>query len=145
VLLKLADARCPTPVSARYAGCEVVTLSGSVLSSRLGHVGEMVTFYASVNHVGRLDGGGLKVVAGGKKTSWSAPAQPPPGGYFTIVAMTKASPWRCAADAGTPTFKKSVFHKPEYAISSAVKRRARRNKLSRYHGNLLAISTGRER
>src|SRR5260221_13219457 len=53
VLLKLLD-EVAYACASRYAGCYVVTLSvDQVLFKQAIHVGEMVTFYASVNHVGR--------------------------------------------------------------------------------------------
>jgi len=53
VLLKLLD-EVAYACASRYAGCYVVTLSVDlVLFKQAIHVGEMVTFYASVNHVGR--------------------------------------------------------------------------------------------
>jgi len=52
VLLKLLD-EVAYACASRYAGCYVVTLSvDQVLFKQPIHVGEMVTFYASVNHVG---------------------------------------------------------------------------------------------
>ena len=64
VLLKLLD-EVAYACASRYAGCYVVTLSvDQVLFKRPIHVGEMVTFYASVNHVGRTSMEvGIKVVA----------------------------------------------------------------------------------
>ncbi|MEQ6291860.1 acyl-CoA thioesterase [Vogesella sp. GCM10023246] len=64
VLLKLLD-QVAYACASRYAGCYVVTLSvDQVLFKQPIHVGEMVTFYASVNHVGRTSMEvGIKVVA----------------------------------------------------------------------------------
>jgi len=64
VLLKLLD-EVAYACASRYAGCYVVTLSvDQVLLKQPIHVGEMVTFYASVNHVGRTSMEvGIKVVA----------------------------------------------------------------------------------
>jgi len=64
VLLMLLD-QVAYACASRYAGCYVVTLSvDRVLFKEPIHVGEMVTFYASVNHVGRTSMEvGIKVVA----------------------------------------------------------------------------------
>jgi acyl-CoA hydrolase len=64
VLLMLLD-QVAYACASRYAGCYVVTLSvDQVLFKEPIHVGEMVTFYASVNHVGRTSMEvGIKVVA----------------------------------------------------------------------------------
>src|SRR5260370_16797998 len=64
VLLTLLD-EVAYACASRYAGCYVVTLSvDQVLFKQPIHVGEMVTFYASVNHVGRTSMQvGIKVVA----------------------------------------------------------------------------------
>ena len=64
VLLKLLD-QVAYACASRYAGCYVVTLSvDQVLFKQPIHVGEMVTFLASVNHVGRTSMEvGIKVVA----------------------------------------------------------------------------------
>ncbi len=64
VLLKLLD-QVAYACASRYAGCYVVTLSvDQVLFKQPIHVGEMVTFLASVNHVGRTSMEvGIKVIA----------------------------------------------------------------------------------
>jgi uncharacterized protein (TIGR00369 family) len=64
VLLKLLD-EVAFACASRYAGCYVVTLLvDQVLFKQPIHVGEIVTFYASVNHVGRTSMEvGIKVVA----------------------------------------------------------------------------------
>src|SRR5882672_3986978 len=64
VLLKLLD-EVAYACASRYAGCYVVTLSvDQVVFKEPIHVGEMVTFYASVNHVGRTSMEvGIKVMA----------------------------------------------------------------------------------
>lgn len=64
VLLKLLD-QVAYACASRYAGCYVVTLSvDQVLFKQPIHVGELVTFLASVNHVGRTSMEiGIKVVA----------------------------------------------------------------------------------
>jgi uncharacterized protein (TIGR00369 family) len=64
VLLKLLD-QVAYACASRYAGCYAVTLSvDQVLFKQPIHVGEMVTFYASVNHVGHTSMEvGIKVVA----------------------------------------------------------------------------------
>ena len=64
VVLKLLD-QVAYACASRYAGCYAVTLSvDQVLFKEPIHVGEMVTFYASVNHVGRTSMEvGIKVVA----------------------------------------------------------------------------------
>ncbi|KUM02654.1 acyl-CoA thioesterase [Chromobacterium subtsugae] len=64
VLLKLLD-QVAYACASRYAGRYVVTLSvDQVLFKQAIHVGELVTFLASVNHVGRTSMEvGIKVVA----------------------------------------------------------------------------------
>ncbi|TDR82712.1 acyl-CoA thioesterase [Paludibacterium purpuratum] len=64
VLLKLLD-QVAYACASRYAGSYVVTLSvDQVLFKQPIHVGELVTFFASVNHVGRTSMEvGIKVVA----------------------------------------------------------------------------------
>jgi uncharacterized protein (TIGR00369 family) len=64
VLLELLD-EVAYACASRYAGCYAVTLSvDQVLFKEPIHVGEMVTFYASVNHVGRTSMEvGIRVVA----------------------------------------------------------------------------------
>jgi len=64
VLLKLLD-EVAYACGSRYAGCYVVTLLvDQVLFKQPIHVGEMVTFYASVNHVGHTSMEvGIKVLA----------------------------------------------------------------------------------
>src|ERR1700752_1099963 len=63
-ILKLLD-QVAYACASRYAGCYAVTLSvDQVLFKEPIHVGEMVTFYASINHVGRTSMEvGIKVVA----------------------------------------------------------------------------------
>jgi uncharacterized protein (TIGR00369 family) len=70
VLLKLLD-QVAYACASRHAGCYEVTLSvDQVVFKQPIHVGEMVTFYASVNHVGRTSMEvGIKVVT---ETSWNA-------------------------------------------------------------------------
>ena len=64
VLLRLLD-EVAYACASRYAGCYVVTLLvDEVLFKQPIHVGEMVTFYACVNHVGHTSMEvGIKVVA----------------------------------------------------------------------------------
>jgi uncharacterized protein (TIGR00369 family) len=64
VLLKLLD-QVAYACASRYAGCYAVTVSvDQVVFKQPMHVGEMLTFYASVNHVGRTSMEvGVKVVA----------------------------------------------------------------------------------
>src|SRR5258707_317983 len=90
VLLKLLD-EVAYACASRYAGCYVVTLSVyQVLFKQPIHVGEMVTFYATVNHVGRTSMEvGIKVVAEnilertGRNTTRC---------YFTMLAYVKGKP-----------------------------------------------------
>ena len=64
VLLKLLD-QVAYACASRYAGCYVVTLSvDQVLFKQPIHVGELVTFLASVNHTGKSSMEvGIKVVS----------------------------------------------------------------------------------
>src|SRR5258708_33030592 len=87
VLLKLLD-EVAYACASRYAGCYVVTLSvDQVLFKQPIHVGEMVTFYASVNHVGRTSmEGGIKVVA---ENILERTVRNTTKCYFTMVAYDK--------------------------------------------------------
>src|SRR5258705_13182481 len=88
VLLKLLD-EVAYACASRYAGCYVVTLSvDQVLFKQPIHVGEMVTFYASVNHVGRTSMEvGIKVVA---ENILERTVRNTTRGYFTMVAYDKS-------------------------------------------------------
>src|SRR5258708_10720391 len=90
VLLKLLE-EVAYACASRYAGCYVVTLSvDQVLFKQPIHVGEMVTFYASVNHVGPTSMEvGLTVVPANilERTVRNTPRS-----YFTTVAYTKDKP-----------------------------------------------------
>ncbi len=87
VLLKLLD-EVAYACASRYAGCYVVTLSvDQVLFKQAIHVGEMVTFYASVNHVGRTSMEvGIKVVA---ENILERTVRNTTRCYFTMVAFDK--------------------------------------------------------
>lgn len=87
VLLKLLD-EVAYACASRYAGCYVVTLSvDQVLFKRPIHVGEMVTFYASVNRVGRTSMEvGIKVVA---ENILERTVRNTNRCYFTMVAFDK--------------------------------------------------------
>src|SRR5258708_23397740 len=87
VLLKLVEGVAYACAS-RYGGCYVVTLSvDQVLFKQAIHVGEMVTFYASVNHVGRTSMEvGIKVVA---ENILERTGRNTTRGYFTMVAYDK--------------------------------------------------------
>src|SRR5947207_11086675 len=86
-LLKLLD-EVAYACASRYSGCYVVTLSvDQVLFKRPIHVGEMVTFYASVNHVGRTSMEvGIKVVA---ENIMERTVRHTTRCYFTMVAYDK--------------------------------------------------------
>jgi uncharacterized protein (TIGR00369 family) len=92
VLLKLLD-QVAYACASRYAGCYVVTLSvDQVLFKQPIHVGEMVTFLASVNHVGRTSMEvGIKVVA---ENIQQRTVRHTNSCYFTMVAWAdgKAMP-----------------------------------------------------
>ena len=87
VLLKLLD-EVAYACASRYAGCYVVTLLvDEVLFKQPIHVGEMVTFYASVNHVGRTSMEvGIKVVA---ENILGRTVRNTTRCYFTMVAYDK--------------------------------------------------------
>ena len=87
VLLKLLDEVAYTCAS-RYAGCYVVTLSvDQVVFKQPIHVGELLTFYASVNHVGRTSMEvGIKVMA---ENILEHTARNTTKCYFTMVAYEK--------------------------------------------------------
>jgi uncharacterized protein (TIGR00369 family) len=84
-LLKLLD-QVAYACASRYAGSYVVTLSvDQVTFKQPIHVGELVTFLASVNHVGRTSMEvGIKVVAEDIRTRSVRHTN---SCYFTMVAM----------------------------------------------------------
>ncbi|WP_199152860.1 acyl-CoA thioesterase [Chromobacterium sp. ASV23] len=90
VLLKLLD-QVAYACASRYAGCYVVTLSvDQVLFKQPIHVGELVTFLASVNHVGRTSMEvGIKVVAENIQTRAQRHTN---SCYFTMVAYQDGKP-----------------------------------------------------
>lgn len=85
VLLKLLD-QVAYACASRYAGCYAVTLSvDQVLFKQPIHVGEMVTFLASVNHVGRTSMEvGIKVLA---ENIQQRSVRHTNSCYFTMVAF----------------------------------------------------------
>jgi acyl-CoA hydrolase len=87
VVLKLLD-EVAYACASRYAGCYVVTLSvDQVVFKQPMHVGEMITFYASVNYVGRTSMEvGIKVVA---ENIPERTARNTAKCYFTMVAYDK--------------------------------------------------------
>src|SRR5260370_26301011 len=87
VLLKLLD-EVAYACASRYAGCYVVTLSVyQVLFKQPIHVGELGTFYATVNHVGRTSMEvGIKVVA---ENILERTVRNTTRCYFTMVAFDK--------------------------------------------------------
>ena len=89
-LLKLLD-QVAYACASRYAGCYVVTLSvDQVLFKELIKVGEMVTFLASVNYVGRTSMEvGIKVVA---EDIQNRCVRHTNSCYFTMVAMADGVP-----------------------------------------------------
>ncbi|MEO9384332.1 acyl-CoA thioesterase [Chromobacterium phragmitis] len=90
VLLKLLD-QVAYACASRYAGCYVVTLSvDQVLFKQPIHVGELVTFFASVNHVGRTSMEvGIKVVA---ENIQQRSQRHTNSCYFTMVAYQDGKP-----------------------------------------------------
>lgn len=89
-LLKLLD-QVAYACASRYAGCYVVTLSvDQVLFKEPIKVGEMVTFLASVNYVGRTSMEvGIKVVA---EDIQNRCVRHTNSCYFTMVAMADGVP-----------------------------------------------------
>ena len=89
-LLKLLD-QVAYACASRYAGCYVVTLSvDQVLFKEPIKVGEMVTFLASVNYVGRTSMEvGIKVVA---ENIQNRSVRHTNSCYFTMVAMAEGVP-----------------------------------------------------
>ena len=89
-LLKLLD-QVAYACASRYAGCYVVTLSvDQVLFKQPIKVGEMVTFLASVNYVGRTSMEvGIKVVA---EDIQNRSVRHTNSCYFTMVAMADGMP-----------------------------------------------------
>src|SRR6266404_7133656 len=88
VLLELLDGVAYACAS-RYAGCYAVTLSvDQVVFKQPIHVGEILTFYASVNHVGRTSMEvGIKVVA---ENIQERTVRNTTKCYFTMVAYDKS-------------------------------------------------------
>jgi uncharacterized protein (TIGR00369 family) len=87
VVLRLLD-EVAYACASRYAGCYVVTVSvDQVVFKQPMHVGEMITFYASVNHVGRTSMEvGIKVVA---ENILERTVRNTNRCYFTMVAYDK--------------------------------------------------------
>lgn len=88
VILKLLDGVAYACAS-RYAGCYVVTLSVDQVTFRQPiHVGELVTFLASVNYVGRSSMEiGIKVVTENIRSKLMRHTN---SCYFTMVALDAA-------------------------------------------------------
>ena len=89
-ILKLLD-QVAYACASRYAGCYVVTLSvDQVLFKEPIRVGELVTFLASVNYVGRTSMEvGIKVVA---EDIQNRSVRHTNSCYFTMVAMRDGQP-----------------------------------------------------
>ena len=89
-ILKLLD-QVAYSCASRYAGCYVVTLSvDQVLFKEPIRVGELVTFLASVNYVGRTSMEvGIKVVA---EDIQNRSVRHTNSCYFTMVAMRDGKP-----------------------------------------------------
>lgn len=90
VLLKLLD-QVAYACASRYAGCYVVTLSvDQVMFKQPIHVGELVTFMACVNYVGRTSMEvGIKVVA---EAIQQRLVRHTNSCYFTMVALDGGKP-----------------------------------------------------
>lgn len=90
VLLKLLD-QVAYACASRYAGCYVVTLSvDQVMFKQPIHVGELVTFMACVNYVGRTSMEvGIKVVA---EDIQQRLVRHTNSCYFTMVALDGGKP-----------------------------------------------------
>ena len=84
-ILKLLD-QVAYACASRYAGCYVVTLSVDQVTFRQAiHVGELVTFLASVNHTGRTSMEvGIKVITEDIRTQTVRHAN---SCFFTMVAV----------------------------------------------------------
>ncbi len=126
VLLRLLD-EVAYACASRYAGCYVVTLSvDQVVFKQPIHIGEMVTFYASVNHVGRTSMEvGIKVVA---ENILERTVRNTTRCYFTMVAYDKGKSVPVPPLTLDSEIQKSVSTKPRYASRCGWKRRARWNK-----------------
>jgi uncharacterized protein (TIGR00369 family) len=111
VLLKLLD-EVAYACASRYAGCYVVTLSvDQVLFKQPIHVGEMVTFYASVNHVGRTSMEvGIKVVA---ENILERTVRNTTRCYFTMVAYDKGKSVPVPPLTLDTEIQKKRFHEAE--------------------------------
>jgi uncharacterized protein (TIGR00369 family) len=111
VLLKLLD-EVAYACASRYAGCYVVTLSvDQVLFKQPIHVGEMLTFYASVNHVGRTSMEvGIKVVA---ENILERTVRNTTSCYFTMVAYDKGKTVPVPPLTLATEIQKRRFHEAE--------------------------------
>ena len=111
VLLRLLD-EVAYACASRYAGCYVVTLSvDQVLFKQPIHVGEMVTFYASVNHVGRTSMEvGIKVVA---ENILERTVRNTTRCYFTMVAYDKGKSVPVPPLTLDTEIQKKRFHEAE--------------------------------
>jgi len=98
--------------ASRYAGCYVVTLSvDQVVFKQPIHVGEMVTFYASVNHVGRTSMEvGIKVVA---ENIQERTVRDTTKCYFTMVAYHKGKTVPVPPLTLDTEIQKKRFHEAE--------------------------------
>jgi acyl-CoA hydrolase len=124
VLLKLLD-QVAYACASRYAGCYAVTVSvDQVLFKEPIHVGELVTFYASVNHVGRTSMEvGIKVVAENiqeRKVRFTNIC------YFTMVAYDKGKavvvpPLTLDTEAQKKQFREAEIRKQMRLLKAAGK------------------------
>ncbi|MBV8045729.1 MAG: acyl-CoA thioesterase [Paludibacterium sp.] len=111
VLLKLLD-QVAYACASRYAGRYVVTLSvDQVLFKQAIHVGELVTFLASVNHVGRTSMEvGIKVVA---ENIQQRSVRHTNSCYFTMVALEDGKPVKVPALSLDTDAQKKRFRQAE--------------------------------
>jgi len=111
VLLKLLD-EVAYACASRYASCYVVTLSvDQVVFKQPIHVGEMLTFYASVNHVGRTSMEvGIKVVA---ENILERTVRNTTRCYFTMVAYDKGKSVPVPPLTLDTEIQKKRFHEAE--------------------------------
>lgn len=111
VILKLLD-EVAYACASRYAGCYVVTLLvDQVLFKQPIHVGEMVTFYASVNYVGHTSMEvGIKVVA---ENILERTLRNTIKCYFTMVAFEKGKPVPVPPLRLDTEIQKRRFHEAE--------------------------------
>lgn len=115
IIMKICD-QVAYACAARYASCYVVTLSADqIVFKRSIHVGELVTFYASINYAGRTSMEvGIRVTAENLITQEHRHTN---SCYFTMVAVneklkpTRVPPLELRTSVEKRRFEEAVIRK----------------------------------